>query len=239
MKTLAAILAGGSGLRVGGETPKQLLPLRGKPVLSHCIAAFDAHPGIDGVVVVCREDLIPAIETLVRAEDYTKVLGVIPGGADRSGSSVAAIRFAKAWQQDAETQDVKLLLHDAARPLVDAGIISRCLEALERFEAVEAVAPATDTIVRRSPDGLLEDVLPRDQIALVQTPQGFRLKVIAEAYRRAMEDPAFTATDDCSVVRRYLPRTPVRLVEGSPRNIKLTYPTDLPVLEALMGTKDA
>ena len=234
MKTIAAILAGGSGLRVGGGVPKQLLPLGGKPVLEHSIAAFDAHPDVDCVVVVCREDLIPAVENLVLRGGYRKVLGVIAGGDDRSASSIAAVRFATDRASETPLHEYKLLLHDAARPLIDSQTITHCINALDDYDAAEVVAPATDTVVLMRPDGLLKEVLPRETIGLVQTPQGFRLNVIAEAYRRAQADPAFTATDDCSVVYKYLPGTSIRLVEGTPRNRKLTFPSDIKVLEALL-----
>ena len=254
MKTIAAILAGGSGTRIGGEVPKQMLPLGGKPVLAHSVGAFDAHPGVDAVVVVCREDLIPAVRELAAREHWCKVRAVVPGGADRSGSSLAAIRAARLLTAEgidrsakegtltAEGIDrpaeygapeaVRLLIHDAARPLVDAETISRCLQALETADAVEPVVPVADTIVQVDADGILTHVPARDSLRAVQTPQGFRLDTIEEAYRRAAADLAFTATDDASVVLRYLPGVRVCTVLGSPRNRKLTLPSDLDWFES-------
>jgi len=228
MKTIAAILAGGSGTRIGGEVPKQMLPLGGKLVLAHSVGAFDAHPGVDAVVVVCREDLIPTVQELSVREHWCKVRAVVPGGADRSGSSLAAIRAARLLA----SEEVRLLIHDAARPLVDAETISRCLQALESADAVEPVVPVADTIVQVDADGFLTHVPARDSLRAVQTPQGFRLDTIGEAYRRAAADPAFTATDDASVVLRYLPGVRVCTVPGSPRNRKLTLPSDLDWFES-------
>ena len=242
MKTIAAILAGGSGSRIGGALPKQMLPLGGKPVLEHSVATFDAHPRIDAVVIVCRADLIPVVSDLVERGGFRKICAVVPGGDTRFQSSLSAIRAAG----ENTSGDACLLLHDAARPLVDAALIDRCLDALAGgFDAVEPAIPVADTVIRVSDEGLLADVPPRSTLRAVQTPQAFRLSALAEAYRRAtdaschsdLQDrvgvlPAFT--DDISVVRYALPDLPVKVVAGSPRNLKLTVPSDLLILEALL-----
>ncbi len=250
MRVIAAILAGGSGSRIGGETPKQMLLLGGKPVLEHSLATFNAHPGIDGIVIVSRVDMIPAVRAL--AAPYGKVCAVVPGGVDRTGSSLAALRAVEALPEDGASSGPsfgpsagaeafsgsQLLIHDAARPLVDAGVITRCLEALSEFSAVEPAVPLSDTIIRIDDDGLLVDVPPRSTLRAVQTPQGFRLPVLAEAFRRHLEDHSgFRVTDDISLVRHYLPDITIKVVPGSPRNLKLTHPTDLPLLEALLSTR--
>ena len=250
MRVIAAILAGGSGSRIGGETPKQMLLLGGKPVLEHSLATFNAHPGVDGIVIVSRVDMIPAVRAL--AAPYGKVCAVVPGGVDRTGSSLAALRAVEALPEDGASfgpsagpsagaeafSGSRLLIHDAARPLVDAGVITRCLEALSEFSAVEPAVPLSDTIIRIDDDGLLVDVPPRSTLRAVQTPQGFRLPVLAEAFRRHLEDHSgFRVTDDISLVRHYLPDITIKVVPGSPRNLKLTHPTDLPLLEALLSTR--
>ncbi len=242
MRTYAAILAGGSGTRVGGETPKQLLPLGGKPVLSYSIAAFDAHPAIDGIIIVCREDLVPTVRDLAESGGYRKVRIIIPGGADRSGSSLEAIRAAQALssadirRRGHPAPEANILIHDAARPLIDEGLISRVVSALGSFEAVEPAIPVSDTVIRVAPGEMLDEPLDRSVLRAVQTPQGFRIDTILGAYRRMLLEPAFRATDDISVLRHFLPEIPVKVVPGSQRNIKLTHPSDLPVLEALLSS---
>ncbi len=134
--------------------------------------------------------------------------------------------------------DSKVLFHDAARPLLDQRTIADCIAALDRFQAVGVVVPSSDTIVEVA-DGAIRRVLPRDTLARCQTPQGFRLSVIAAAYQLADADPAFAttpATDDCGIVQRYLPDVPIGAVEGSERNLKITYAADLAVAAALLET---
>ena len=127
-----------------------------------------------------------------------------------------------------------MLIHDAARPLVSPAVIAGCVAALRQHDAVGTAVPSSDTILHVA-GGVITDVPPREILYRAQTPQGFRLSVIAEAHRRAAADPDFVATDDCSVVLRYLPDVPVHVVPGSESNIKVTYPGDLAVAEALLS----
>ena len=129
-----------------------------------------------------------------------------------------------------------MLLHDAARPLVDQRIIADCVAALDEHEAAGVAVPALDTMVVTQ-DGVMVSMPSREGLLRCQTPQCFRLPVIALAHERAAADPGFSPTDDCGVVLRYLPEVPVHVVPGSERNIKVTYPQDLAVAEALLGTE--
>ena len=154
-------------------------------------------------------------------------IGRLPGGAARSDSA----RIALAAIGD---PDCGVLLHDAARPLVDQRIIADCVAALEQWPAIGVVVPSTDTIVEIA-DGVIGQVLPRASLARCQTPQGFRLGVIARAHELAAADPGFrSATDDCGVVRRYLPQVPIGAVPGSEQNIKVTYPGDLELADLFL-----
>jgi 2-C-methyl-D-erythritol 4-phosphate cytidylyltransferase len=238
MRTIAVVLAGGSGRRFGGSTPKQLRLLAGRTLLEHCVAAFDQAPAVDEVLVVSAAESTAA--TAAELRQYRKVTGVVAGGTARSDSTRQAIA---AIQSAALTgaPDRKVLFHDAARPLVDQRIIADCVAALDTWQAIGVVVPTADTIVETA-GGVLGRVLPRDSLARCQTPQGFRLSVIARAYELAAADPGFTAvsaTDDCGVVRRYLPDTPIGAVPGSERNIKVTYPSDLAIAEALLHAPPA
>jgi len=230
MRTVAVVLAGGSGRRFGSAKPKQLGLLAGRTLIEHCVRAFDAAPAVDEVVVVTA----PEIEGEVRSgtAGYRKVTGVIPGGASRTDSTRQALSWLRA---KAAAADSKVLFHDAARPLIDQRTIADCVAALDDWQAVSVVVPSADTIVEVA-GGAIRRVLPRDMLARCQTPQGFRLSVICQAYELADADPGFVAvpaTDDCGVVLRYLPEIPVGVVEGSERNLKITYAADLTVAHAL------
>ena len=230
MRTVAVVLAGGSGLRLGGSTPKQLQLLAGRTLLEHCVAAFDAAPGIDEVLVVMPADLTGTAARLL-GDRYPKASQVIAGGIDRPGSTRRAIDH---LSQPAGAE-CNVLFHDAARPLVDQRIIADCVAALEDCEALGVVVPTTDTIAELS-DGVMTAIPPRDSLGRCQTPQGFRLSVIRRAYERAAADPGgFTATDDCGIVLRYLPDVKVRAVPGSERNLKITYPGDFLIAEAVLA----
>ena len=128
-----------------------------------------------------------------------------------------------------------MLLHDAARPLVDQRIIADCVAALGIHDAAGVAVPASDTMVVTE-NGVMHSMPRRETLVRCQTPQCFRLSVITRAHELAAADPGFSPTDDCGVVMRYLPGVPVHIVPGSERNIKVTYPQDLAVAEALLSS---
>ena len=230
MNTVGVILAAGSGSRTGLSTPKQFLPLGGKTVLEHSVQTFNDHPGIDQVVIVTAPDFIGRIEQMVKDNGWNKVTAVLPGGKERYDSSLAAVRYFS------DKPDMVMLFHDAARPLVSERIISDTLKAMETYNAVDVGIPAVDTIVQCDREGThMTAIQDRSLLWRMQTPQGFRQKTIEEAYRIALKDPSFTATDDCGTVLRYLPDEKVGIVRGSERNIKLTYAYDLSLLEFLLS----
>jgi 2-C-methyl-D-erythritol 4-phosphate cytidylyltransferase len=228
MRTVAVVLAGGSGQRAGGQLPKQLQLLAGRTLVEHCVAAFEQAPGVAEILVVMPAVLAGQTAGLL-GRRYRKLRGVIAGGQDRAGSVRLAL-----GELAGQHPDANVLLHDAARPLVDQRIIADCVAGLANAQAVGVVLPASDTIVQLT-GGVMAALPPRDQLGHCQTPQGFRLSVIAEAHRRAGADPvAGPATDDCGLVLRYLPDVRVAVVTGSTRNMKITYPGDLEIAELLL-----
>lgn len=228
MRTVAVVLAGGSGVRLGGNTPKQLQLLAGRTLLEHCVGAFDAAPGVDDILVVMPADLIGAAKHVLDGR-FAKLGGIIAGGADRPGSARRAIEYLSA-----PGTDCNVLFHDAARPLVDQRIIADCVATLADAEALGVVVPTADTIVEMA-DGVMTSIPPRESLGRCQTPQGFRLSVIRRAHKLAAADPdeSFTPTDDCGIVLRYLPDVGVHVVPGSERNLKITFPRDLAVAAVL------
>ena len=233
METVAVILAAGSGSRTGLSTPKQFLLLGGKTVLEHSVQTFHNHSGIDEVVIVTAPEFIDKVKGLVQADNWTKVTAVLPGGKERFDSSLAAVRHY------ADKPDMVMLFHDAARPLVSERIITDTLKAMETYNAVDVAVPAVDTIVQCDKEGTyMTSIQDRSLLWRMQTPQGFRQRTIQEAYRIALQDQQFTATDDCGTVLRYLPGEKVGIVHGSERNIKLTYAADLSLLEFLLSTPE-
>ena len=239
MRNIAVILAGGIGARVGGNTPKQLLPLAdGRSVLEHAVCAFEQSPHIDEVCIVMHPDYIAYAEQMLLANAWQKVHHIIPGGKERWESSVNAIRRLgdKAIRREANGEEVNLLLHDAARPFVSQDIIARVCGALEQHKAVTVAIPSTDTVYEMV-DGKVARIPQRSTIMRAQTPQAFRLDLIAEAYTKALGADIcdkeacaachLPATDDCGIVHEHMPHIPIHIVLGEEQNKKITFKEDI------------
>ena len=228
MRNIAVILAGGIGSRVGGETPKQLLPLAdGRSILEHSIDAFEASPSIDEIAVVMHPDHISSLQKLCQSNRWQKLTKIIPGGAERWESSYNAIKAFTSSSPLVGRDGVGLLLHDAARPFVSQRIIADVCQALETHEAVTVAVPVTDTLYRTE-DNQVQEIPDRKAFMRAQTPQAFHLSTIAEAFRRLTnDDNRPSITDDIGIVHHYLPGTSVYIVPGEESNKKITYPEDI------------
>jgi len=205
----------------------------GRPILARAIAAFEAAPDIEEILVVMASGHIA--EAKLIAKPYAKVSRVIEGGASRTESTLRALSALAALPGE-----TYVLFHDAARPFVDGRIIAECAAALDEAEAAAVAVPSSDTVVVVDADRVVE-MPPRDRLRRFQTPQGFRLATIRTAYELALADPAFaerTPTDDCGVVHRYLPEVPIRVVPGSEQNIKITHPVDLLIAEQITAREN-
>ena len=226
MHNIAVILAGGIGSRVGGETPKQLLPLAdGRSILEHSIDAFEASPSIDEIAVVMHPDHISSLQKLCQSNRWQKLTKIIPGGAERWESSYNAI---KVCTESANLDEpLSLLLHDAARPFVSQRIIADVCQALETHEAVTVAVPVTDTIYEVW-NNEVQEVKNRRDFMRAQTPQAFHLHLIAEAFEDAIKKGYITSvTDDVAVLKAFNPSIPVFIVPGEESNKKITYPEDI------------
>jgi 2-C-methyl-D-erythritol 4-phosphate cytidylyltransferase len=208
---VALLVAAGRGERLGASTPKAFVTLRGRPLLEWSLDALRAAPSVERVVVAVP----PGVE---------HPLGVT-GGKSRSES----VRNALAAAGDAE----HVIVHDAARPLLEPDLVERCLAALADADAAIAAAPVTDTI--KEADGqVVAATLDRSRLWAVQTPQAFR----RAALQAALDQPPHVlaaATDDAGLVEAR--GGVVRVVESSPRNLKVTTPTDLKLAELLLADR--
>lgn len=227
---IVAILAAGSGTRMAGSAPKQLAELAGRPVLAHSLRAFEEASCVNEIIIVTREDIMEPIRDVVAAAQLSKPTRAVIGGATRSASSRAAINAIEA------PPDAKVLIHDAARPLVDQATIAAVVRGLDHADAVAPVVDVADTIVVVMGDRV-QDVPARNGLRRMQTPQGFRYAVLHDAYAQAAADEGFAATDDCGVVHRYRPDVVIRVVAGSPENIKITRAEDLARAELLLDRR--
>ncbi len=219
MKTAAIIVAAGRGERMGSQRPKIYLSLGGRPMLARAVEPFLDHPRVGKVVLVVADESAARSALGNRAAEVL----LTPGGSRRQDS----VRNGLLALSDVEV----VLVHDAARPFVDAALIDAVIDAAVRYgAAVPAVAVAA-TIKKHDADQFVVQTMPRADLALAQTPQGFHYGLLRKALDAAA-DSEFEATDDAAMVERIGGR--VRLVTGSARNIKVTIPGDLDLAEALL-----
>lgn len=229
--TVAVLLAGGVGARVGGTLPKQLIRVAEKPVMEHPLAVLDQHEQVDEIVILMAPGYLDAVREMVASGGYAKVSAILEGAETRSRTTMRALAHLAERYGDT---DVNVLLHDAVRPVLSPRIITDCVSALREHAAVNVAIPSADTIVVVTADDIIADVPARTTLRRSQTPQAFKLSVLRRAYDLAAKDPGFEATDDCSVVLRYAPDVPVRVIAGDERNLKVTRPIDLVIAEALL-----
>ena len=222
MDRYAILVAGGKGLRMGSDIPKQFLPLRGRPVLMHTIDVFRrTYPDIHIILVLPREQQ-DYWRQLCGQHGYDVELCVADGGETRFHSVHNGLSLIP---DDARGV---VGVHDGVRPFVSPEAIRRCFEAAEEFGAVVPVVPVVETVRQLLADGSSMTV-DRNAYRLVQTPQTFDIQLLKKAYGQPF-DPFFT--DDASVVEAM--GHPIKLVEGNNENIKLTNPADLKLAEGMV-----
>lgn len=232
---IAVILAGGIGSRFGLDRPKQFMKVAGKTVLEHTVEIFQRHTQIDEIAIVMHASYVHDAEEMVIKNHWTKVKKVLNGGHERYESSMAAIN---AYHKQSQQKNLNLIFHDAVRPLVSVKIISDVVEALGKYDAVDVAIPAVDTVIKLDETKkYIEQIPNRNYLNRGQTPQAFKYDVIAKAYQLALQDKNLQTTDDCGIVRKYLPDVKIYVVAGGEQNIKLTYPEDVYVLEKLFQIK--
>lgn len=222
-RNIAVVLAGGSGKRMGTNVPKQYLEIRGRMVIEYAIDAFDKNENIDEVAVVVSADNVETMQEIASQNHWHKLTNILVGGKERYDSSLSAINAYK-------DVDCNIIFHDAARPLVTQKIINDVVEKLKTCKAVGVAQPSVDTILFIE-DGCIKSVPDRSTLRRAQTPQGFDIQVIKNAYEIGLQDPDFKATDDCGIVLRYRPDIPVHIVDGDEACMKITYKSDCKILE--------
>lgn len=224
-RRIAIILAAGTGSRVGASVPKQFLHIAGKPIMMHTLEVFESSPEIDDIIVMMHPDWLEHARAMVSGAGLAKLRGIHPGGETRNDTTRRALRFV--------ADEDRLLIHDAVRPFVDHRIIADCVDALDVFDAADTAIPSADTIIEVHDDHTIARMPRRDALRRGQTPQAFRAKVLREAYDLAAGLPELAVTDDCGIVLATLPETPIIVIEGSLRNMKVTEPLDLQIADRI------
>lgn len=225
MRNIAFILAGGTGSRVGGETPKQFLLLGdGRSILEHSVDAFEQSCFIHEIAIITHPDWMKETQDIIDRNAWTKVTQVIPGGHERWESSWHAI--SGYLHEEKKDPDTFYWFHDAARPFVSQAILTRVGEALKTHLAVTVAVPVTDTLYYVQ-KGNVADIKSRREYMRAQTPQAFHYLVIGPAYMRAIEKGKIKATDDVGILLEYNPDVDVFIVDGEEANRKITFKEDI------------
>jgi 2-C-methyl-D-erythritol 4-phosphate cytidylyltransferase len=226
MRTLAIVLAGGAGKRMGTSTNKQFLLLNNKPIIVHTLQVFQECKPIDGIYLVVNHKDLPIIqEEILEQYHFNKILKLVIGGRLRQDSVRNGLEAID------EACDI-VTIHDAARPFISPSFIEKSIFLMEMFDAIIPAIPAKDTIKAISKEGFVMKTLERDTLWQVQTPQTFKYELIIKAYREGMAKK-LCGYDDSTFIE-YLGKK-VKVMEGSPYNIKITTPEDLIFAKGLLS----
>ena len=232
--TVAVILAGGTGKRMGSDVPKQYIRVCGKPLLYYTIKAFE-DSFVEKIVLVCKEgDEEYCRKQIVEEYDFSKVSVITTGGRERYHSVLNGLRACKGLFEEAIPDSPRIVfIQDGARPFTDEEIIGRCYEDAVRYGSGVAAVKSKDTVKIADADGFVVSTPSRDFVYMMQTPQTFMFDDIYEAYEKLAESEkdadgcaTVSVTDDASVMECFGGKR-VKLSEGSYRNIKITTPEDL------------
>lgn len=224
-KITAIVLAAGQGKRMGGKTAKQYLLLDGRPLLYYALYAFEKS-AVDEIILVVKESEIPFCQKdIVEKYGFTKVTQVVSGGRERYHSVYQGLKAAG--------QTDYVLIHDGARPFLTQDIISRAIEAVKKEKACVVGMPVKDTIKIANADSYATVTPNRKDVWMIQTPQAFSYDIILKAYEKIITLDDDTITDDAMVLEK-AEHIPVKLVEGSYCNIKVTTPEDMKIAEVFV-----
>lgn len=228
---IALIIAGGSGHRMKNEIPKQFLNVNDKPVIIYTLEAFQSHPDIDEIGVVCIDGWHDILRAYARQYKIDKLKWIVSGGEKGQDS----IRSGVLEAESRYSGDDIILVHDAIRPLVTHEIISDCIVQCREHGSAITVLPCNTAVLWRNSDHASEEVIDRQMLAMTQTPQAFPIKKLADAHRRALERGITNSVASCTMMIEL--GEPVYFSIGAETNIKLTTPEDLKVFKALLALK--
>lgn len=224
-KYTAIVLAAGAGKRMNTKVHKQYLEVAGKPVLYYALKAFEESEVSEIILVTGAGEEQYCRREIIEKYGFQKIKAVVAGGKERYHSVYQGLLAAEGADY--------VLIHDGARPFVDKMMIRRCMKAVEKYQACVVGMPVKDTMKIVDEEQFARETPDRNSIWQVQTPQTFSYSLVKEAYRKMLEQEDAAITDDAMVVER-MTAVPVKLIEGSYRNIKITTQEDLLIMEAYL-----
>ena len=228
---IALIIAGGRGMRMGQDIPKQFLTVYDKPVIAYTMEAFEKHPDIDVIAVVCVEGWESILSAYAKQYRITKLKHIIPGGENGQGS----IRNGVFELEKHYAPEDLVLIHDAIRPMVSQDIISGCIATTREHGSAIVTVPCQEAMLETQDQLSTHSAYPRENLKRTQTPQAFPIGVICDAHRRALERGITNSVASCTLMVE-LGET-IWFCAGSEKNIKLTTPDDLEIFKALLSLR--
>lgn len=234
--TYGVVLAGGVGSRMGNvEKPKQFIEVGKKPIIIHTIEKFVVNPAFEKVIVLTPKQWLNHTKDIVRkfVQQKDKVV-VIEGGETRNETIMNSIRYIE--ENGALDQDTIVVTHDSVRPFVTHRILEENIKYAREFGACDTVIAASDTIVESKDNEFITTIPPRDKMYQGQTPQSFKAQKLREVYMGLTDKEKEILTDACSIYA--IKGEKVHLVEGEVFNMKITYPFDLRMAQAILGGED-
>lgn len=231
MANIALLIAGGSGNRMHQDIPKQFITVNERPVIIYTLEAFENHPEIDVIAVVCIGGWEQVLWAYAKQFNITKLKYVIPGGENGQ----ASIRSGVYELEKYFTYEDIVLIHDAIRPMISAEIISDCISKTMQYGNAITVIPCAEAMLQTENGVVSDKSYPRNQLKRTQTPQGFHLGPICELHRKALEAGITNSVASCTLMIEM--GETVYFSAGSEKNIKLTTVEDIDIFKALLAAK--
>ncbi len=231
MANVGLIIAGGSGNRMHQDIPKQFLTVNERPVIVYTLEAFEKHPEIDSIAVVCIAGWDQVLWAYAKQFNITKLKYVVPGGDNGQGS----IRNGVYELEKHFDRDDIVLIHDAIRPMVSAEIISDCIRVTKQHGNAVTVIPCAEAMMQTEDSVVSSGSYPRDRLKRTQTPQAFKIGDICDLHREALEAGITNSVASCTLMIEMGKQ--VYFSAGSEKNIKLTTVEDIDIFKALLAAK--
>lgn len=231
MANIGLLIAGGSGNRMHQDIPKQFLTVNERPVIVYTLEAFQKHPEIDAIAVVCIDGWEQVLWAYAKQFNITKLKYVVPGGKNGQDSIRNGVYE---LEKHFDADDV-VLIHDAIRPMVSAEIISDCISKTQKYGNAITVIPCAEAMMQTEDGKVSIGSYPRDNLKRTQTPQGFKIGKICDLHRRALEAGITNSVASCTLMIEMGEQ--VYFSAGSEKNIKLTTVEDIDIFKALLKAK--
>jgi len=230
----AIIIAGGSGKRMGQDIPKQFIKIEGKPIIIYTLEAFEQHPGIDAIEVVCLDGWQEIMRAYAEKFGITKLKWMVTGG----GFAQESIKNGVFGLRDKLSDDDTVIIHDGIRPMVDDDVLTDVIVKCGLYGNAVTSLPYNEQIFVKEDEETTRKYIPRDTLKRVQTPQAYKYGLLYNAYKRAFEEGIGISDSSYTNTMMVDLGETLHFAAGSDKNIKLTTQDDLELFRALMRIKE-